>query len=118
MKKRILLVEDEEHLHEAIRLNLELEDYDVVSVFKGKEAIIKIIPDPKLSVKKGGIAPLGKYQENWIFKQVEVILINAGHNLSTPIKEISEDNHEVVINSQCSIIQDEPIVGNINATEP
>ena len=41
MKKRILLVEDEEHLHEAIRLNLELEDYDVVSVFKGKEAINK-----------------------------------------------------------------------------
>ena len=41
MKKRILLVEDEEHLHEAIKLNLELEDYDVVSVFKGKEAINK-----------------------------------------------------------------------------
>ena len=37
--------------------------------------INKIIPDSKLSVKKGGIAPLGKYQENWIFKQVEVILI-------------------------------------------
>ena len=33
MKKRILLVEDEEHLHEAIKLNLEIEDYDVVSVF-------------------------------------------------------------------------------------
>lgn len=41
MDKRILLVEDEEHLHEAIRMNLELEGYDVISVFKGKEAIDK-----------------------------------------------------------------------------
>jgi len=41
MKKRILLVEDEEHLHEAIRLNLDIEGYDVVSVFRGKEAINK-----------------------------------------------------------------------------
>jgi len=41
MKKRILLVEDEEHLHEAIKMNLELDDYDVTSVYKGKEAIAK-----------------------------------------------------------------------------
>ena len=41
MKKRILLVEDEEHLHEAIKMNLEMESYDVVSVFKGKEALDK-----------------------------------------------------------------------------
>ena len=53
--------------------------------------INKILPDTNLSVKKGGIAPLGKYQENWVFKQVEVILINAGHNLTTPLKDISEE---------------------------
>lgn len=41
MVKRILLVEDEEHLNEAIKMNLELEGYDVVSVFKGKDALLK-----------------------------------------------------------------------------
>ena len=32
---RILLVEDEEHLQEAIKLNLELEGYKVVAVGNG-----------------------------------------------------------------------------------
>lgn len=39
--KRILLVEDEENLHLAIRLNLELENYNVTSVYNGKNAILK-----------------------------------------------------------------------------
>lgn len=36
---RILLVEDEEHLQEAIKLNLELEGYKVVAVGNGIEAV-------------------------------------------------------------------------------
>jgi two-component system alkaline phosphatase synthesis response regulator PhoP len=36
---RILLVEDEESLREAIKLNLELENYEVVSTGSGKEAL-------------------------------------------------------------------------------
>jgi two-component system alkaline phosphatase synthesis response regulator PhoP len=39
--KRILLVEDEENLHLAIKLNLELEHYNVSSVYNGKNAILK-----------------------------------------------------------------------------
>tara|TARA_B100000989_G_scaffold203833_1_gene154244 strand:+ start:165 stop:848 length:684 start_codon:yes stop_codon:yes gene_type:complete len=39
--KRILLVEDEEHLHSAIKLNLELEGYHVSSIFNGKNALHK-----------------------------------------------------------------------------
>ena len=39
--KRILLVEDEEHLHSAIKLNLELEGYHVSSIFNGKHALQK-----------------------------------------------------------------------------
>ncbi len=38
----ILLVEDEEHLHEALKLNLEMEGYEVDSVFDGQEALKKI----------------------------------------------------------------------------
>ena len=41
MQKRILLVEDEEHLHEAIKMNLEMENYIVNSVYNGKNAISK-----------------------------------------------------------------------------
>lgn len=40
--KNILLVEDEENLHEAIKLNLDIEGYNVTSVFKGRNAIAKV----------------------------------------------------------------------------
>src|SRR5690349_22476026 len=38
-KPSILLVEDEENLHEALRLNLELEGYEVSSAYDGAAAI-------------------------------------------------------------------------------
>lgn len=38
-KKSILLVEDEENLHEALKLNLELEQYEVTSAFDGVVAL-------------------------------------------------------------------------------
>jgi two-component system alkaline phosphatase synthesis response regulator PhoP len=38
----ILLVEDEENLHEALKLNLELEGYEVTSAFTGSEALQKV----------------------------------------------------------------------------
>lgn len=38
----ILLVEDEENLHEALKLNLEMEGYEVESAYTGTEALKKI----------------------------------------------------------------------------
>ena len=38
-KKSILLVEDEENLHEALKLNLELDNYEVTSAFDGMQAL-------------------------------------------------------------------------------
>lgn len=41
-KASILVVDDEENLHEALRLNLELEGYEVTSAYDGNEALQKI----------------------------------------------------------------------------
>ena len=41
-KPSILLAEDEENLHEALKLNLELEGYEVTSAFTGSQALQKI----------------------------------------------------------------------------
>ena len=38
-RKSILLVEDEENLHDALRLNLELENYQVSSAYDGNQAL-------------------------------------------------------------------------------
>jgi excinuclease ABC subunit A len=51
----------------------------------------KIIPNPNSTIKKGGIAPLGEYKNNWTFKQIEAIGKKFGFTLNTPIKEISEE---------------------------
>ena len=38
-RANILLVEDEENLHEALKLNLELEGYEITSAYDGNEAL-------------------------------------------------------------------------------
>ena len=50
----------------------------------------KIIPDPKKSLRKGGIVPLGEYKNNWIFAQVEAIAEKYHFTLDTPIADIEE----------------------------
>ena len=42
MKPSILLVEDEENLHEALKLNLELEGYQVTSAYDGNKALLAV----------------------------------------------------------------------------
>ncbi|MDQ1297038.1 MAG: excinuclease subunit [Bacteroidota bacterium] len=51
----------------------------------------KLIPDRELSIRKGGIEPLGKYRNVWIFWQIEAIAEKNGFTLDTPIREIPED---------------------------
>lgn len=50
--------------------------------------IDKIIPDDKISIKKGGITPLGAYKKNWIFDRVEGILEAEGFTLNDDIASI------------------------------
>ena len=51
----------------------------------------KVIPDKKLSIREGGIVPLGKYKNQMIFWQVEAILAKFECDLNTPISEIPDD---------------------------
>jgi excinuclease ABC subunit A len=53
--------------------------------------INKIIPNKKLSIKKGGILPIGAYKNNWIFSQLEAIAGKYNFTLDTAVEEISED---------------------------
>lgn len=53
--------------------------------------IDKVIPDKKLSIRKGGIAPLGKYTNSMVFWEIESLLEAYGYDLDTPLKEISQE---------------------------
>ncbi|GAB3017807.1 excinuclease ABC subunit UvrA [uncultured Cyclobacterium sp.] len=49
-----------------------------------------VIPDPSLSISRGGIAPLGEYRDIWIFKKIDAILKRYKGSLATPIEKLDE----------------------------
>ena len=49
-----------------------------------------VFPDPKNSVRKGGIAPLGELTSNKISNIIEAIITSKGMKETTPIGELSE----------------------------
>jgi excinuclease ABC subunit A len=56
-----------------------------------------IIPNPKLSIKSGGLTPLGDYRDTWIFTQLEAIGKRYDFTLSTPLEEIPEEAMNVIL---------------------
>ena len=58
----------------------------------------KVIPDPSLSIRKGGLAPLGKYRSTLIFWCIETVLANYDYTLDTPISELSEEVMDEIFN--------------------
>jgi excinuclease ABC subunit A len=57
----------------------------------------KIIPDPSISIREGGIVPLGKYKNSLIFWQIEAIAKKYGFTLKTPVKDIPEDALSIIL---------------------
>ncbi|MBP5377682.1 MAG: excinuclease ABC subunit UvrA [Bacteroidaceae bacterium] len=51
----------------------------------------KIIPDRRLSVADGALAPLGKMKKAFIFWQIEAVLAAHGYDLDTPVKDMNDD---------------------------
>lgn len=63
-----------------------------------------IIPNKKLSISRGGIAPLGEYRDVWIFYQVEAILKKHKFSLTTPLEKLPKEVLDEVLYGS-----DEPI---------
>ncbi len=51
----------------------------------------KVMPDKELSIRKGGIVPLGRYTNTTIFWEIESLLEAYGYDLDTPLKEIPQE---------------------------
>ncbi|MCK8142402.1 excinuclease ABC subunit UvrA [Flavobacterium sp. I-SCBP12n] len=58
----------------------------------------KIVPNPKLTIKAGGFAPLGEYKSSWIFKQLEIIGEKYGFKLTDAIEKIPAEAMEMILN--------------------
>jgi excinuclease ABC subunit A len=57
----------------------------------------KIIPDRKISIQNGGLAPQGSKKNSWIFKQLEIIAKRYDFSLSDSISEIPEDALKIIL---------------------
>ncbi len=58
----------------------------------------KIIPNDSLSIHDGGIIALGKYKNSMIFWQISAICEKYGHTIKTPIKDLSEEAVNDILN--------------------
>lgn len=59
--------------------------------------INKIVPNQKLSIKKGAIVPLGEAKGSWIFKQLEALGEIHDFDLDTPFAELTDDAVNVIL---------------------
>ena len=57
----------------------------------------KIIPDPTISIKKGGIVPLGEQKNSWIFKQLQTIADRHNFKLTDPIDKIPSKAMDIIL---------------------
>lgn len=58
----------------------------------------KVVPNPKLSIRDGGLAPLGKYRNALIFWEIEALLQKYDCTLKTPIEEIPDEAMDDIFN--------------------
>lgn len=57
----------------------------------------KVIPNNKLSIYEGAIAPLGKYKKQLIFWQIDAILHQYELDIKTPFKDIPKEAIEEIL---------------------
>lgn len=58
----------------------------------------KVMPDPGITIRKGGFAPIGEYKKNWIFNQLEIIALKYGFTLDTAVGEIPKEALDIILN--------------------
>ena len=63
-----------------------------------------VIPNTKLSIMQGGLAPLGEYRETWVFQILKALSKKYNFSMSAPIEKIPADILEIILNGSADII--------------
>jgi excinuclease ABC subunit A len=71
-------------------------------IFEVDEA--SVIPNAKLSIMNGGLAPIGEYRETWIFQVLKALAKKYDFSLSTPIDKLSRDHLDIILNGTTDMI--------------
>ncbi len=57
-----------------------------------------LIPNSKLSINKGGLAPLGDVKDNWTFTQLKAMSKKLKFSLSKPVSDINKTAFDTILN--------------------
>jgi excinuclease ABC subunit A len=57
-----------------------------------------VMPNPKLSIINGGLAPLGEYRDIWMFQVLKALAKKYNFSLSTPIEKLSDETISLILN--------------------
>jgi len=71
-------------------------------IFEVDEA--SVIPNPKLTIMNGGLAPIGEYRETWIFQVLKALAKKYEFSLTTPIEKLSRDHLDIILNGATDTI--------------
>ena len=56
-----------------------------------------IIPDPEKTIAEGGLAPLGKPRDIWIFSQLRAVADSYGFGFDTPLEQLTDEQLHVIL---------------------
>lgn len=57
-----------------------------------------VMPNTKLSIMNGGLAPLGEYRDIWMFQVLKALAKKYNFSLSTPIEKLGDDIINIILN--------------------
>jgi len=63
-----------------------------------------VIPDPKLSIMKGGLAPIGEYRETWIFQMLKALGKKKEFSLSDPIEKLPKEVLDIILHGSDELL--------------
>jgi excinuclease ABC subunit A len=63
-----------------------------------------VMPNRKLSILQGGLAPLGEYRDTWIFQVLKALGKKYDFSLSTPLEKLSQETLNIILNGSDDII--------------
>jgi len=63
-----------------------------------------VMPNPKLSIMNGGLAPLGEYRDIWMFQVIKALAKKYNFSLSTPIEKLGDDITDMLLNGSPDLL--------------
>lgn len=69
-----------------------------------------VIPDKKLSIQKGGLAPLGPTRENWTFEVLKAVAKKLDFTVTTPLEKLNDEQIDQLLFGN----KEEPIVVTVS----